>query len=569
MAVTGRAGQAGKTFNFLATSNRPAPAVPNTVVPVVASTTLDANLKGTFTINLAGASTTTPAVITIVQASASLTPVNLGTVGLQATVADPAVVGASILPTPSGGITAKLGTTTSVAVAVTDQFGAPSVGAVVRAYRTSSTGTLLSTGTTNATGVATVSVSGSTGITSGTTETYVFTAQPIGVVTPVLATANLQVTYTTSGDVTAVTVGLVSNTGATSPISNTTTGVTLIPLIATPFNGAADTNGGNTSVWNLATGAVVTGGALAGNRVQFTAAPTPANTVTVTTPEGVFVSDSGTTAAKLAWNVGTRSVTIPSGGNVWVFATKTGTHEVSFTSGAVTTKVKIQVVAPPESAYNIGLTPATQELKAGAFGTATLTVTDVFGNKVPNTLVGPPPTGGVAMSASGEVLLAGLNANLPAVTGVDGTATITLIAGRTGEGTVSAAPLTAATNLALAWRAGYVPPTGAPAPVTSASIKVTIAPEVTKSITITGSRTTVSGKPGIKVDGAVTGIENGKTVIPYFRFPGETTFAQGSARPVISGGKFTWERKTGKKFYAYVTSDDGKTTSNRVVIAAN
>ena len=71
------------------------------------------------------------------------------------------------------------------------------------------------------------------------------------------------------------------------------------------------------------------------------------------------------------------------------------------------------------------------------------------------------------------------------------------------------------------------------------------------------------------IDGVVTGIEDGKTVIPYFRFPGETTFAEGSARPVITDGSFTWQRKTGKKFYAYVTNDDGSTTSNRVIIPAN
>jgi hypothetical protein len=30
-----------------------------------------------------------------------------------------------------------------------------------------------------------------------------------------------------------------------------------------------------------------------------------------------------------------------------------------------------------------------------------------------------------------------------------------------------------------------------------------------------------------------------------------------------------WQRKTGKKFYAYVTSDDGAVKSNTVIIAAN
>ena len=125
-------------------------------------------------------------------------------------------------------------------------------------------------------------------------------------------------------------------------------------------------------------------------------------------------------------------------------------------------------------------------------------------------------------------------------------------------------------NPATAWQTFYTPPTGAPAPVTSdaATVVVKAAPS-TKSITITGSRTTVSGKPGIEVDGVTTGFENGKTVIPYFRFPGETSYTEGSARPVITDDAFMWQRKTGKKFYAYVTSDDGAVQSNRVIIAAN
>lgn len=52
-----------------------------------------------------------------------------------------------------------------------------------------------------------------------------------------------------------------------------------------------------------------------------------------------------------------------------------------------------------------------------------------------------------------------------------------------------------------------------------------------KSITITGERTTVSGKPGIILDGTTYGSTKGDTVVPYIRFPGETTFLSGSARP--------------------------------------
>lgn len=57
--------------------------------------------------------------------------------------------------------------------------------------------------------------------------------------------------------------------------------------------------------------------------------------------------------------------------------------------------------------------------------------------------------------------------------------------------------------------------------------------------------------------------------MPYFRFPGETSFAQGSARLVVTNGEFTWSRKTGKKFYAYITSTDGLVVSNRIIIPAS
>jgi hypothetical protein len=97
------------------------------------------------------------------------------------------------------------------------------------------------------------------------------------------------------------------------------------------------------------------------------------------------------------------------------------------------------------------------------------------------------------------------------------------------------------------------------------SVTVSDAP-ATKSIVIVGERTTVSGKSGILVDGVVTGIEDGKTVVPYIRFPGETTFTAGTARPEITDGEFMWQRKTGKRVTVYVTNDDGDVTSNRVTI---
>jgi hypothetical protein len=90
---------------------------------------------------------------------------------------------------------------------------------------------------------------------------------------------------------------------------------------------------------------------------------------------------------------------------------------------------------------------------------------------------------------------------------------------------------------------------------------------VAKSIVITGERVTVSGKTGIRVDGVATGFSAGDTVVPWLRFPGQTEYVQGSARPVINAdGEVMWERKTGKKAYVYLTNDDGSVTSNRVII---
>lgn len=92
-------------------------------------------------------------------------------------------------------------------------------------------------------------------------------------------------------------------------------------------------------------------------------------------------------------------------------------------------------------------------------------------------------------------------------------------------------------------------------------------PAQPQSITIQCERTTVSGKSGVKCVGATKGFSSGTTVVPFVRFPGETTYTQGSARPEISStGNFEWLRKTGKKIYVYFMSADGSVTSNQVIV---
>jgi len=523
--------------------------------PVYTDVALDSDGEGSAEFTLAGNALAANATLTVTQVNSANS--GIGGVSEVVTQTAPAVTAASITLAPTGSIVQKLGTDTAVTVTVEDQFGTAIPNAAVSAYRTNTSGALLGTATTDASGNAVVTVMGASGITAGTVETYAFQATPPAG-TPVTASATLVVTYTADGAVTSMSVA-VGTSGATSPILNTTTEIPVLPYATVPYDGAVDV--AVTQTYTVATGA--TTGATNGEYVVFTPAPSPANTVTVTVPEGVKVA---TSLSSLKWNGGSQSVNAASGQAVYVFATKTGDHDVTFTSGAISVTAKIKVKTAPAAAYNIAMEPATQQLAAGSFGTAKVTVTDVFGNPVPGAT--GTATGGVTVAATGEVLVGGLQQSTNVTTGTDGTATVTLIAGKPGTGSLTASPQAPTTT--SAWVAGYVPPTGAPAPVTSAAATVTItdAPS-TKSITITGERGTVKGKPGIMVDGVTTGFDKGTKMVPHIKFPGQSSYSEGSARPTTDEmGEFYWQRKTGKKIYIYFTNEDGDVKSNRIIIQA-
>jgi predicted outer membrane repeat protein len=84
-----------------------------------------------------------------------------------------------------------------------------------------------------------------------------------------------------------------------------------------------------------------------------------------------------------------------------------------------------------------------------------------------------------------------------------------------------------------------------------------------KAILITSSRDRIA--PSIvRVDGTTTGLV-GEQVTPQVRKPGQTGFTPGwNVRTVDANGRFTWQRKSGKKLYVYFTSGDVR--SNRLVI---
>jgi len=89
------------------------------------------------------------------------------------------------------------------------------------------------------------------------------------------------------------------------------------------------------------------------------------------------------------------------------------------------------------------------------------------------------------------------------------------------------------------------------------------APPVEKAILITGSRD--RAKPSMaRVDGSTTGLV-GAEVTPFVRKAGQVEFTAGTnVRTVDADGRFTWQRKLGKKFTVYFTAGDVR--SNRLVV---
>jgi hypothetical protein len=71
------------------------------------------------------------------------------------------------------------------------------------------------------------------------------------------------------------------------------------------------------------------------------------------------------------------------------------------------------------------------------------------------------------------------------------------------------------------------------------------------------------------VTGTSTGLGMGAIVRPMVKFPGQTSYTQGTASILVDeAGDFTWQRRTGKKTYVYVKTEDGTARSNRVIIPA-
>lgn len=433
--------------------------------------------------------------------------------------------------TPGLGTTSFAQTASAVPIAasVTDQYGQKLPNVTVTAVPSLSTSV---TATTDDSGVARLTIPAAG---TATTQTVNFRlTPPLGSPTG-FAASPLTIIYNASGAPAGLTVA--SSAGSVAATAGITQNVDVSGATASTWSG-----NGNAG-W-MAVTATVAGGTM-NVPVTFSAkdtyfAPSNAN----------LLSSSSTNAEAIVVNTA-------AGGTATAYAkaTKTGTVTVKVSAGALSTDITWKVANAASDARTLVVTPVSQE--ATGLAQVTATVTDVFGNPV-----GSAP---LTFSESGVGNFASGASTLSATTGPTGAVTVDVLSTQSGDATVTVLGGSSGQWVASAG----TPFTASPAAINSGTASIAFTSRSSKSITITGERSTVSGKPGIKVDGATTGLASGGVVKPWVKFPGQSTYESGSARPPIdSAGNFTWERKTGKKIYVYFSDDTGKIRSNRIVIAA-
>jgi len=469
----------------------------------------------------------------------------------------------TVTVTPSGQLIEKIGASTTSSVSIDDSLGDPLSGQFVQVNTSTGGGasTLLDSATTDSNGEASLTYACATCTTNNSTRTFYFLTDVTG-----SSVANTAVTYTTSGEISSLTVtpasGDAITAGGAAPVD--------LPLIGIPgIRQANGQLGSQSSVYwqtDATSGSEASGFPTASS---FTSIRVDSETIwSVSSSDAGVCLSAGTTAPSSSnlWtkNCTTGSINASADDSVFMWSTKTSGFEYTVSSGGLSVAGSVVVINDNDDAYNMALSPTSQSLGAGAIGTIDLLVTDMFGNDVTTS----DDTGAVKLTASGEVLFSGFNPSIAKQTVTDGVGTATIIAGRSGTGAIAAA-VAGTSPTAPAWKSTYTPPTGMSAPVASAAATVQVSESATKSIVITGERGTVKGKPGIMVDGLTTGFDEGAAMVPYIKFPGETAYSEGTARPKVDAdGEFYWQRKTGKKIYIYFKNEDGTVKSDRIIIQA-
>ena len=192
----------------------------------------------------------------------------------------------------------------------------------------------------------------------------------------------------------------------------------------------------------------------------------------------------------------------------------------------------------------------------------------------------PPPSPVFPPSAPGDVVgvpgdrEAGLSWTAPADAGSFPISTYQAVVSPGGQSCLVAAPAVTCTISGLTNGTTYTATVRALngagwGPYSTASAAFTPQAPVSPSITITGTRGEVRDKPGVLVTGTTTGFEMGAILRPWTRFPGQTSYTQGTASILVDAqGGFTWDRRTGKTIYILIRSEDGTVESNRLILRA-
>lgn len=92
-------------------------------------------------------------------------------------------------------------------------------------------------------------------------------------------------------------------------------------------------------------------------------------------------------------------------------------------------------------------------------------------------------------------------------------------------------------------------------------------PRVLPTITIEGERGLVRGRPGVIVTGTSTRLQQGAILRAWIRFPGQAAYQRQPEQILVdTDGDFTWQRRTGKKIFISIRTDNGEVVSNRLIL---
>jgi len=451
---------------------------------------------------------------------------------------------------------AKVGTETTIPGTVLDQYGSTVPGTYgIKAYvgdvACTVTTTPAATATADSAGDFSVVIPASLVPSSPTTgQVYTLCANN-GFGSSVKGTATW--TYTASGG--ANSLALVS-----SPTNSSTS----YPLVRVPADGIVNltTATSATVAYNATAQAIATAvnssSTIARTGITLTATVSPVGVpVVFSSDDALFVK--GVSGSAYA-SAGSNSVSVTSDGSgdakATVFATKPGTFTVTAAVGDTTQTMKFTAAVAAGSGRQIAISPDQKVMTPNSFSTFTATVTDIYGNVVPDdtqaitlALNGGGTINPAASATKGTSLAGTLDVTYTAPAGV-GSAAIVVSGNNFQDGTIA----------------------GAPALIDEATATITVSsgPDPgEKTIVIVGERGTVKGKPGVLVDGVTTGFGEGTAMVPHIKFPGQTSYSEGTSRPKTTEvGDFEWQRKTGKKIYIYFSNEDGSVRSDRIIIQA-